>query len=750
MSRKQLAFRVVLALPGNYDGGEKAVALTEGTFLAMKKTITIWVFFVVGLAACGGDSETPQARADVYNDPLPPGALARLGTVRWRHGGAVFFVGLTGNGKQLVTVSQDGWCRVLDAATGKELRRFGKVPPGRRNPSDPPRESLYHFGAPAAVALSADGRFLAVLGPFDTASRWQPVEIRAWEVATGKQLWSVPFKGPNSGLAFSPGGEVLVAQGWESIRQWDTATGAERNVFPSPAASGMGRASSEAHLFAFSPDGKVLAAIVVDIRGNDIISVVKLWEVDTGKLLHRIDGNHMDFPCLAFSPDSKYLALPCSTDGTIRLWEAAAGKEVGPFEGPKVGHLYALAFSADGKTLASKGVDRVIRLWDVSTRKELRPGQGPFDPSGAGEGRNGHPGGAAQGLVFSPDGKVLFAAGDTYLVRRWDVATGKPLPADGGHAAKIDAAVFAPDGKTLTTTAADGVRQWDGATGKEIRRIELPKGAALATLAPDGRTLAFEANHAIHLLDLGTRQELRQVPLPGPVYREYNEEWLYQMQLSRNGKILATKNYAQVVRLYDMTTGKEIRALIAETSELDRKANLYNHETCFALSPSGTILVRVEIIAPGLQASIGDAPPSVRQPTISVLRFHDVSRGKPIRQVKADFGVHACVFAPDGRSMVTLNRNHTLSLWETATGKERCRFPGDATTAAFSPDSRILAVGNGPTLRLWNVLTGRIVGEFHGHMGNITAVTFAPNGRTVATGSSDATVLVWDVAQREE
>jgi WD40 repeat protein len=696
---------------------------------------------LLGLAAAPA-----PAQVDAFNDPLPPGAVARLGTVRWRHGGAVFFVGLADGGKQLVTASQDGWLHVWDAGTGKELRRFGKVV-GRRQVADPARESVFYFGTAAAVALSADGRVLATLGNFDATLVHPPYEIRVWEVASGKLLWSMPWRGPNTGLAFTPDGKTLVAQGWEALLQWDTDTGKECQHLPPAAASGMGRSSSEAHQFLFSPDGKTLAGVVVDNEVGTIVSVVKIWDMTSGKLLHRITGQHGDFPCLAFSPDGKLLALPQSSEEGLSLWDVASAKRVAQFEGPRLpGRLHALAFSPDGKVLASRGSDRVLRLWDTKTAKELRPVEGLFDPSGASTVVNGHPGGVAQALVFGADGKVLYSASEKYLVRRWDVATGRELSPGGAHVERIDQVVFAPDGKSVWTRAADGLHRWDRSTGKDLGPVELPKGTALARLSPDGKAVAFLVRHAVHIWDLAAGKEIRQWPLPGPEYKEFHRSWLYELHWSAGGKVLAGKSYDQVLRLWETATGKEILELPADSSRRDAQNSVQGCETSLALSPGGTVLVRAESLEVVDLSYFGEATPAKPLPFPGVLHFHLLPGGARLRDVKARAAVDACAFAPDGRMLATLNKDNTLSLWEARTGKERCRLPG-GTVLAFAPDGRTVAIGRGPVVWLWDVYRGVLLAEFRGHVGNVTAVAFAPDGRTLASGGADTMVLVWPLAR---
>jgi WD40 repeat protein len=159
------------------------------------------------------------------------------------------------------------------------------------------------------------------------------------------------------------------------------------------------------------------------------------------------------------------------------------------------------------------------------------------------------------------------------------------------------------------------------------------------------------------------------------------------------------------------------------------------------------VLVRVEVIGPGPVVTRGDQNLSVKPiPWTSVLRFYDVATGKKFRQTLAGFGISACVFSPDGRSLATVNRNNTLSLWETTTGKERGKLPG-GSVLAFSPDGKTLAVGSGSVLKLVNLLSAKVTAEFRGHQSNITTVAFAPDGQRVVSGSSDTTLLVWDVTK---
>src|SRR5262249_12571196 len=149
---------------------------------------------------------------------------------------------------------------------------------------------------------------------------------------------------------------------------------------------------------------------------------VRLWDVDTGKELHRLQGHRDLVYAVAFSPDSKLLASGGGDrDRTVRLWDTSTGKEVRRWDVP-LGWVGPLAFSPDSKTLAWGSQQGMISLYDVASGEERRrlriPGQDET---------------WVMALAFSPDGKTLASGGTEKAARLWDVATGKELPQAGGH-----------------------------------------------------------------------------------------------------------------------------------------------------------------------------------------------------------------------------------------------------------------------------------------------------------------------------
>jgi RNA polymerase sigma factor (sigma-70 family) len=626
-------------------------------------------------------AETADLPADL---PLPAGALARLGTARFRHAFNVRSLAFSPDGKVIASGSQKNTIRLWDADTGQEL----KVLTG-------------HGNGVVGLCFSPDGKTLA-------SSSWD-TSIRLWDVAGGNEVRRIdPQAGVVNSVAFSPDGKALLsAHGDGTARLGDAATGTELRQFQGH--------QGAVEVAAFSRDGKMIATGSQD-------NSARLWDAATGKELRKLEGHTARVRGVAFSPDGKRL-LTAGWNPTARLYDVETGKQVAELKhttGPE-----GVAFSPDGKTVAlATGWGDTAAVWDVTGDvARLRW-----------TGKVGQP----IAVTFSPDGQRLAAAGWDSAVHVWDVATGKELAASRpvGHTTWVHTVALLPDRKTLVSASADGqVIVWDAASGKPLRQGHVPGTRAWClAVSPDGKALAVGCHdQTVQLWDIGTLKPTGTFKADGSVHglafspdgrhlavvcgdepdlrsaREVkgdgagvwdvatgqrllrldgHEGAVKTVAYSPDGKTIATGGADRTARLWDAATGKELRSFTEHGNVVEK----------VLFSPDGT---RFATAARGGTA-----------------RVWRLASDDPPLAINTGQNAHlwAAAFSADGRLLATGTRGPgpvkaAVRVWDVATGKERARFVGHQETAAgldFSADGRVLTSGGGDgAVLLWD-LTGRV------------------------------------------
>jgi WD40 repeat protein len=725
--------------------------------------------------AGGVKDDAPRAKTDDHGDSLPAGALARLGTVRWRHGPRVHVLAFAAGGREVVTAGPDGLVRVWDTATGRELRRVGDPADADGRPGG--------IGAVLATeefflrptALAADGSRAAT-----TAADGS---IRVWDLGTGKELRRLKTE-REEGLvaaALTPDGKGLLVATLGRVVLWDVATGKEVRHFevkvPGRAGLDAGSAPVAVGAVIFSPDGKFLAAPFFEGPGPDdgLSHGVRLWAVTTGKEVRRVGqptkgSNELPptMPYPAFAPDGKVIAW-AALDGTIRLHDTGTGKELRSLgEAGKGADIGGFAFAPDGKGLAVLRNDRTVRLYDVDMTGEI-PGrfgkelrtlrETPPLPAVVPEAALAPP-----PLAFAADGKTLAVAPWQNTVRLWDTTTGKPLPWPAGHSGSVAELALARDGQTVLTHGTDNtLRRWQTATGKELGRVPLPEEGNPGALSPTGRRFA----HLVDEQTVGIRDVDIKKEIPGRLAKDtatiklaggaaapkgQDQVGLYGtaqptplLKFSPDERVLATGDLDGAVRLWDAGTGKALRTLAPDEDKEQRGVVLFGLE----FAPDGKTLLTVlsrDTVVPlaGGGGPVAGPLPGVPPEAKSSLCLWDTATGMVLRRWEAAGLVPAAAFLPDGRSLATAAADG-ISLWEVATGKLRYHRKGPATLVTCAPDGRTLAVSAGPTVRLIDVHKDKELARLRGHQAEVEVLAFTGDGKRLVSGSADSTGLVWDV-----
>jgi eukaryotic-like serine/threonine-protein kinase len=608
------------------------------------------------------------------------------------HVGAVMAVAFSPDSRRVVSGGEDGWIKVWDTATGRELLSFSG---GRLGGNvDAPRVGR--------IAFSPDGqRILADL---------HPTGVSIFNAATGEKLLELP----GTSGAFSPDGQrIATAQGRKVVVY--NARGEEVLRF------NAADPGTEVVWVSFSADGRrFISTQGLPGRGDPLTpGDTSLWNATNGQRLLDIRTTPHNFvgpPVL--SPDNQRIATLQWYAGPPTIWDGN-GKLLGVLPGLEGidGAVFDAAFSSDSRQVLTAGLDFTARLYDANTLKELRilPGHS----------------GRITAVAFSPNGQGLATASEDGTARIWERAAAEsPLTIQTGQG--NGSVALSQDGRWFATLASrtNKVMIWDVATRKLLR-----------TLSSDQVRQFAIYEHYLAISPNGQRVVAGQRTPPGATVWDANtgaelftlktQDGVNTVAFSPDGKRLVTAGFQGPPQVWDAATGGLLFTLGGPP-----------HPGGLAWSPDGRWIVAGAKSDDGTfrvwDAETGKLARTLRQ-------------GEP--HSPGEHGIDAAAFSPDSLWIVTGSTDGTTKVWERASGRNRFTLPRHkdrVVSVAFSPDGRRILTGSGDgTAKLWDVTSQRELLAFR--IGSWTQdAGFFPDGHAIFTRSVDGKLRIWEAATPEQ
>jgi WD40 repeat protein len=445
---------------------------------------------------------------------------------------------------------------------------------------------------------------------------------------------------------------------------------------------------------AFAPDGLTLASSSSD-------GSVRIWDTKTGKSLRTLQGHKKSVLAIAFAPDGQRLAS-VSDDNTVRIWELRSESAASKVIKGHAAAVQAVSFSPDGKLLASGSLDLSVRIWDADTGKSFRTLKGHKKP--------------VSDIAYAPDGQMLASASYDNTVRIWDIRSGATmfiLKHDPLDERGVRAVAFAPDGRTLASAHEGTARIWDAATGELILRDDYADIVVDISFAPDGQTLALALLLCGEIRVMCTQTCTQKLTFEGA--------HACAVAFAPDGQSLASAAWREGI----------IRTWTTEPTDVAPKPVRGHAQAVIdiARAPNGQRIATLD----GLTVCVWDISSATTPRMLAQVHLPEARQAK---------------FAPDSRTLaITTRDNIHLYVFddEPAMREVICEMGAKVGGIAFAFYSRTFAAGaSDGSVSVWQIESGLLLHKLKGHTKPVNAVALSSDGQLIASGSNDKTVCVWN------
>ncbi len=451
-------------------------------------------------------------------------------------------------------------------------------------------------------------------------------------------------------------------------------------------------------------------------------------------------GHSSPVNSLAYSPDGRHIASG-SDDGSIKIWEADSGKALLILSGYPF-PVNSVAYSPNGRHIASVSWDDSIKIWEADSGKSLLT-------------LSVHSY-TVNSLAYSPDGRHIVSGSDYGSIKIWEADSGKALLTFSGHSSPVNSVAYSPDGRHIASGSRDNsIKIWEADSGKSLLTFSGHSSPVNSVAySPDGRHIASgSSDNSIKIWEADSGKAL--LTFSGHSYT------VNSVAYSPDGRHIASGSSDNSIKIWEADSGKALLTFSGHSSTAnsvayspdgrhiasgsrDNSIKIWEADSGKALLTFSGHSYTVNSVAyspDGRHIASGSSDNSIK--------IWEAHSGKALLTLKGhSYTVNSVAYSPDGRHIASGSRDNSIKIWEADSGKALLTLKGHSYTVfsvAYSPDGRHIASGAADkTIRIWEAHSGKALLTLKGHSSDVTSVAYSPDGRHIASGSSDKTIKIWE------